>query len=143
MKLLLLALGVSLLFAAWQWFRPYDWSPDPAASYRVSQCVVQRDHSNYWLRVFLKQKGDADYDMLDPARLLTAKGTEHEPADTSLSGDSARKMDTLVFSFWLTEEDLQGPLSLKLNKGSLVIRSGSKGVTMADGGFRVFNSSNW
>jgi hypothetical protein len=52
-------------------------------------------------------------------------------------------MDTLVFSFWLTEEDLQGPLSLKLNKGSLVIRSGSKGVTMADGGFRVLNSSNW
>jgi hypothetical protein len=141
--LLLLALGVSVVFAAWQWFRPYDWSRDEAAGYRVSQCMVERDHSNLWLRVFLKQDGDNDYDMLNPARLLTSNGKEHEPADTDLSGNASRKMDTLVFSFWLTPEDLAGPINLKLNEGSLTIRTGNTAPSLPDGGFRVFNSSSW
>ena len=75
MKFLLLALGLSVIFAAWQWFRPYEWSPDPAARYKVTQCMVERDHGNLWLRVFLKPRDGQEMDYLKPIRLTTGAGS--------------------------------------------------------------------
>jgi hypothetical protein len=143
MKLLLLTLGVSVLFAAWQWFRPYEWNADPGARYSVSRTMVERDRSNLWLRVFLDQRGGESHDLMKPVLLMTSEGREHEPADTAMSGDEAARMKGLVFSFWLADDDFSGPLKLKLNDGTLVIRTGDRLPKVADGAFRVFNSTRW
>jgi hypothetical protein len=143
MKLLLLTLGVSVIFAAWQWFRPYEWKPDPGARYTVQQTLVERDHSNLWLRVFLKQSGGESHDFMKPVRLLAAGGSEHEPADTAMSGNPARQMEELVFSFWLAEKDFGGPLKLQINDGTLLIRTGDSLPKVGDGAFRAFNSTRW
>jgi hypothetical protein len=153
MKLLLLALGVSVLFAAWQWFRPYEWSPDPVARYEVSQCLVERDHSNLWLRVFLKPREGQTMDYLKPIRLTTAAGKQHEPAQMDQAGgahgggsldlDQSGRVDQVVLSFWLEPADFSGPLKLELNGGSVSIRNGDALPKVADGAFRVFNSTRW
>lgn len=141
--LLLLALGVSVVFAAWQWFRPYDWSPDPAARYHIVHAAVERDHSYLWLNLFLERNGQEAHDLTKPVRLLTADGREHEPADTTLGGDEKSGTDALGFRFWLNEEDFAGPLKLRLNDGTLLVRkrSGTPGVN--NGVPRYFTSSNW
>lgn len=147
MKLLLLALGVSVLFAAWQWFRPYEWSPDPTARYEVSQCLVERDHANLWLRVFLEPREEQTMDYLQPIRLTTAAGKQHEPAQMDQAGhagpDQSAGVDQVVLSFWLEPADFSGPLKLELNGGNLTIRSGDALPKVADGAFRVFNSTRW
>ena len=143
MKLLLLTLGVSVVFAAWQWLRPYEWNADPGARYGVTRTLVERDHSNLWLRVFLKQTGADKHDFLKPVALITAAGREHEPADTAMSGNVTREMEEVTFSFWLTEDDFKGPLKLKLNDGTLLIRTGDTLPRLGDGAFRVFNSTRW
>ncbi len=143
MKLLLLTFGVSVIFAAWQWFRPYEWGADPEARYTVTRTMVERDHGNFWLRVFLDQRADETHDLLKPVLLKTATGREHEPADTSMSGDEQHQMEGLVFSFWLSAEDFSGPLTLTINDGSLLIRKDDTVPRVADGAFRVFNSTRW
>ncbi|WP_035615993.1 hypothetical protein [Haloferula sp. BvORR071] len=159
MKLLLLALGVSVLFAGWQWFRPYEWSPDPAARYRVTECMVERDHANLWLRVFLKPRDGQEMDYLKPIRLTTGSGRQLEPAQMDQMGrDNADSdapgqtdpnkagpgpVDAVVLSFWLETSDFGGPFKLELNGGTLQIRSNNTLPQVADGGVRVFNSTNW
>jgi hypothetical protein len=151
MKLLLLALGVSVVFAAWQWFRPYEWSPDPAARYEVSKCMVERDHANLWLRVFLSPQEGQTMDYLKPIRLTTAAAKQHEPAQMDQMGrvgnnfdpDGTGQAEEVVLSFWLEPTDFNGPLKLELNGGSLLIRSSDTLPKVADGGFRVYNSTRW
>ena len=153
MKLLLLALGVSVIFAGWQWFRPYDWSPDPGARFTVKQCMVERDHSNLWLRVFLKPRKGQAMDYLKPIHLKTSAGKQLELANFVQSGAASAEeaanpedqgsVDELVFSFWLEPADFAGPLKLEMNDGSLLIRSGDTLPRVADGGVRIFNSTRW
>lgn len=157
MKFLLLALGLSVIFAAWQWFRPYEWSPDPAARYKVTQCLVERDHGNLWLRVFLKPRDGQEMDYLKPIRLTTGAGKQLEPAQMDQMGrdepgsnaagepdpNKPGPVDLVVFSFWLETADFSGPFKLELNGGTLQIRSGDTLPRVADGAVRVFNSTNW
>jgi len=161
-KLLLLALGVSVVFAAWQWFRPYAWSPDPAARFTVSQCMVERDHADLWLRVFLKPRKGQVMDFSQPIHLLTSSGKRHEPAQMEQVGSAPgdgdapapvrgasgapempSNVEQVVFSFWLSEADFAGPMKLEINGSSLEIRSDNTLPRVADGGFRVYNSSGW
>jgi hypothetical protein len=141
--LLFLALGISVVFAAWQWFRPYDRSPDPAARYHIVHAAVERDHSYLWLNLFLERNGDSPHDLAKPVLLLTADGRELEPADTTLGGDEKSGTDALGFLFWLNDADFAGPLKLRLNDGTLLVRkqSGTPGVNK--GAPRYFTSSNW
>jgi hypothetical protein len=151
-KFLLLALGVSVVFALWQWFRPYDWNPDPAARFKVAECIVERDHSNLWLRVFLTPRKGEVMDYSKPIHLLTAGGKQHEPAQMEQVGPEGQgpassgppeKVESIVFSFWLGETDFAGPMKLELNGASLEIRDGNTLPGLAEGSFRVFNSSGW
>jgi hypothetical protein len=141
--LLLLALGVSVIFAAWQWFRPYDWSPDKAARYQVVHASLTRDHSYLWLNVFLERKGDSDHDLTKPVLLLTADGRELEPAETTLGGDEKRGTESLGFRFWLQDGDFTGPVKLRLNEGELIIRKQSGVPGVNNGTPRYFTTSNW
>lgn len=142
MKFLLLALVVSVLFAGWQWLRPYEWSPDSGADHHVTRCLVERSHSNYWLRIFLKSNEGEEIDFMKPLQLVTADGRTHAIAELDREG-SERAIDTIVLRFWLEEKDFAGPLSLQINDGKLSIRSGDTLPRMADGAFRVFNSTRW
>lgn len=142
MKFLLLALVVSVLFAGWQWLRPYEWSPDSGADHHVTRCLVERSHSNYWLRIFLKSNEGEEIDFMKPLQLVTADGRTHAIAELDREG-SERAIDTIVLRFWLEEKDFAGPLSLQVNDGKLSIRSGDTSPRMADGAFRVFNSTRW
>ncbi|MCW1915754.1 hypothetical protein OJ996_19360 [Luteolibacter sp. GHJ8] len=142
MKFLLLALVVSVLFAGWQWLRPYEWSPDSGADHHVTRCLVERSHSNYWLRIFLRSNEGEEIDFMKPLQLVTADGRTHAIAELDREG-SERAIDTIVLRFWLEEKDFAGPLSLQINDGKLSIRSGDTLPRMADGAFRVFNSTRW
>jgi hypothetical protein len=53
-RILTVALALVSAFAAWSWLRPYEWKSDPVARFQIRQARVTRDHSNYWVDVFLK-----------------------------------------------------------------------------------------
>lgn len=140
--LLLIALALSLVFAGWQWLRPYDWNPDPQARFRIEHVSLQRDHSFYWLGLRLERVGDGKHDLTKPVRLVTAAGREVEPADTTMEGNPEEGVSGLGFRFWLEDEDLDGPLGLRLNDGILKVRSGSGQPRIKDG-IRYFTTSRW
>ncbi len=131
-KFLYALLGISILFAAGSFLVPYDLKPDPGARFRISTCMVRRDLSNYWVTVHVKRAGDAPHDLLKPVRLVTADGTELEPADTTFSGGAGEGTTAIWFKFWLETEAMAGPLSLKMNDGTLRVKSSSKLPDLAD-----------
>jgi hypothetical protein len=141
--LLLVMLVLSLVFAGWQWLRPYDWSADPTARFRMVHATIERDHSFVWLDLYLKCSGDERHDLGKPVRLLIADGREIEPAETTLEGDDDKPTKALGFRFWLAEQDFTGPIRLRLNDGSLTVRSGSGLPSIADGSPRFFTTRNW
>jgi hypothetical protein len=84
-----------------------------------------------------------EHDLMKPVRLLTAAGRELEPADTTLGGQTGGGTTDLWFKFWLEAGDLNGPLKLRINDGSLVIRSGSGIPRLGASNLEYFTSSGW
>ncbi len=140
--LLLISLLLSLAFLGWQWLRPYDWNADPQARYRIVHASLERDHSFYWLGLRLDRTGREGHDLAKPVALLTAAGREVEPADVTMEGDGESGVTGLSFRFWLEKDDLDGPLRLRLNDGSLTVRQRS-GPPADKGGIRYFSTSRW
>lgn len=141
--LLLALLALSLVFAGWQWFRPYDWNSDPAARFRIVHASVKRDHSYLWLDLFLKKSSKQDHDLAKPVVLRLADGREIEPADTTMEETDGHPGDTLGFRFWLEEKDFAGPLELRLNDGTLSVRSGSGLPSIPPDSSTFFTHRNW
>jgi hypothetical protein len=141
--LLVLALLVSAGFAAWSWLRPYAWRVDPAARCKVVGVQVIKDRSFFWLDVHLKITPGQTHDMLKPVRLSTSAGREVEPADTTLAGTPDRGASELWFKFWLESADLDGPLDLRINDGSLVIKSNTGIPAPGRANLAYFTSSRW
>jgi len=137
------ALLISAGFAAWSWLRPYAWSVDPAANCKVVGSQVRKDASFYWLDVRLKVTPGQDHDLMKPVRLVTSTGRELEPADTTLGGTAGQGTTELWFKFWLEAADLEGPLKLRINDGSLVIRSGSGVPRLGSSNAEYFITSRW
>lgn len=140
---LVAALLVSTAFAAWSWLRPYAWGVDPTARCKVAGVQVRKDASFYWLDVRLKVTPGQAHDLMKPVRLITAAGRELEPADTTLGGKAGGETTDLWFKFWLESADLDGPLSLRINDGSLVIRSGSRIPRLGNSNLEYFTTSRW
>lgn len=140
--LLLISLTLSLVFAGWQWLRPYDWNADPAARYHIVHASLERDHSYHWLGLRLDHTTGDDHDLSRPVRLVTAAGREIEPADITMEGTPEEGVSGLAFRFWLEKGDLDGPLDLRLNGGTLRVRSGSGEPALKDG-IRHFSTSRW
>lgn len=140
--LLLIALVLSLAFAGWQWLRPYDWNPDPQARFRIAHVSLKQDHSFYWLGIKLERNGVDSHDLTKPVRLVTSKGREVDPTDTTMEGNPEEGISGLGFRFWLENDDLDGPLELRLNDGTLKVRSGSGQPRIRDG-IRYFTTSRW
>ena len=144
-KFLLLLLLGSAVFAAAVWLLPYEWQPDPAARLRVAAVQLKRDRSNYWLTAHLKKNGEEEHDLRKPVRLILGDGRELEPADTTFSfADQMGPESTEIwFKFWLEEGDLKGSLSLRLNDGSLKVKSSSEVPRITAGAMRTFSNHRW
>jgi hypothetical protein len=140
---LVVALLVSSAFAAWSWFRPYVWSVDPAAKCKVIGCQLKKDGSFFWVDAHLKVTPGQTHDLMKPVRLITAAGRELEPADTTLGGETGGGTTDLWFKFWLESADMSGPLKLRINDGTLVIRSGSGAPNLGKTNVDYFTTSRW
>ena len=142
-KWLLVGLLIASGYAAWNWWRPYDWHPDAGARYRIVGVVVTRDHDHHWVDVQLKRAGEAGHDLTKPVRLVLAGGRELEPADTRLGGGPDEGMAELGFKFWLDPGDLAGSLRLRLNEGELRVKTSSGEPALGLSGRKYFNSTDW
>ncbi|WP_226895027.1 hypothetical protein [Luteolibacter marinus] len=141
MLLLLVCLVISLAFAGWEWLRPYESGSDPAARFRIAHASVTRDHRNLWLDLYLKHTGGEPHDLGKPVDLQLADGRSIEPAGTTLEGETGTT--AIGFRFWLDEADFSGPMSLRINDGTLSVRSGSGVPDGGDGSPRFFTTRNW
>jgi hypothetical protein len=141
--LLLTSLALSLVFAGWQWFRPYDWSSATEARFQIAHCSLKRDHSYVWLDLYLKQSGDLPHDLSKPVVLRLADGREIEPANTTIEGDEGQPEQALGFRFWLEEKDFAGSIDLKLNDSSLRVRTGNGLPAIPERDAKFFTTRNW
>jgi hypothetical protein len=141
--LLLTSLALSLVFAGWQWFRPYDWSSATEARFQIAHCSLKRDHSYVWLDLYLKQSGDLPHDLSKPVVLRLADGREIEPANTTIEGDEGQPVQALGFRFWLEEKDFAGSIDLKLNDSSLRVRTGNGLPAIPERDAKFFTTRNW
>jgi hypothetical protein len=141
--MMLVVLLAATVFATWGWLRPYEWSVDPAARCKVVGAQLKRDTSFFWLDAHLEVTPRQTHDLTKPVRLITAAGRELEPADTTFGGDAKRGTTDLWFKFWLEPADLEGALKLRINDGSLVIRSGSGIPRLGASNLEYFTTSRW
>ena len=80
---------------------------------------------------------------MKPVRLITAAGRELQPADTTLGGSKDGGTTDLWFKFWLETRDLDGPLKLQVNDGTLVLRSGTGVPRLGASNREYFTTSRW
>jgi hypothetical protein len=142
-KWLLVGLLIASCYAAWNWWRPYDWHPDAGARYRIVGVLVTRDHDSHWVEVHLKRAGAIGHDLTKPVRLVLASGRELEPANTRLGGGPDQGMTELWFKFWLDPGELAGPLRLRLNEAELRVKTTSREPALGLSGWRYYNSTHW
>jgi len=137
------ALVVLTVSAAMMWSGNYDSSPDPKARFQVDAVRLESDRSYVWLELHLKKSGTENHDLLKPVRLVTADNIEHEPADTVFAGNPEKGFTDIWFKFWLEKEDLRGVLNLKINDGTLKIKSSEPIPSLSNNKDTIFNSSDW
>lgn len=142
-RILLVILLVVSAFAAWAWLRPYAWGADPGARFHIEQAQVRRDHAEYWLDLALQQSGPAEHDFSKPVVLETSAGREITAVDITASKEEGGGDPGLWLKFILQEDDLKGPLKLKLNDGLLIVKSQGGLPTIASGASKVFLSNRW
>lgn len=140
---LFISLAFALVFAGWQWFRPYDWGADPTARFHIVHAGVKRDRSYLWLDLYLKRSGGLEHDLTKPVVLRLADGREIEPADTTIEEAEGQPGQAIGFRFWLEERDFAGPLELRLNDGTLRVRGGSGLPSIPADSSRFFTHQNW
>ena len=127
-------------FAAWSWFRPYAWHPDPEARCQVVETLVTRDQSFFWVHVHLKVNPGMTHDLLKPVRLVTASGHALEPTFGSNEGQDTTD---IWLKFWLESADLSLPLTLHLNDGTLMIKTSAGVPQLANSASRNFTTNQW
>lgn len=153
-KILLGLMIPTLAVAVWQWFlRPYEWRPDPTAACRIEFARLQRDLSYHWLELRLQVTDPASFDLDPGLALRTASGTEKKPAGLTLEGSGVGDVDpgqpslatteAFALKFWMEPGELDGPLTLRINGGSLDIRRGDAPPQLDDGESKVYRTANW
>ncbi len=109
----------------------------------VQGAQVRKDASFYWLDVHLKVTPGQAHDLMKPVRLVTSAGRELQPAETTFGSKTGAETTDLWFKFWLEPADLDGPLKLQINDGSLVIRSGSLIPRLGNSNLEYFTTHRW
>ncbi len=80
---------------------------------------------------------------MKPVLLITARGREIEAADTTLAGAADQATSELWLKFWLESEDMAGPLKLRINDGSLVIKANSGTPNLGASQTEYFVTNHW
>lgn len=142
-RILLALLALCLGFVAWQWLRPYQWNADPEARAKVGFARIERDESFLWLDVYVKITDPRGHDLEKPVRLILSDGRELEPAETTLEGSVARRIEAISFRFWLDSKDAIGPLKLQMNDGALLVRKEPTEPDLEPRDFRFHQTTNW
>ncbi|MEP4076415.1 hypothetical protein [Haloferula sp.] len=142
-RILLALLVLCLGFAAWQWLRPYEWSPDSEARAKISFSRIERDESFFWLDVYVKITDPRGHDLEKPVRLILSDGQELEPADTTLEGSEKQKIEAISFRFWLDSTSIVGPLQLQMNDGNLLVRKKAIVPDLKPRAFSFHQTTNW
>lgn len=142
-KALWIGFVLAAIFAAWSWFRPYEWRADPAANCKVVETMVSRDLTYYWVDVHVKMNPGARHDMQKLVTLETSNHLKHQPADTTFGNAAEGVPDEIWFKFWLETADVNHSLVLHINDGTLKIKSTDSLPHLADGGYRNFTSHRW
>lgn len=137
------ALVAVTVLAAMMWSAEYESDPDPAARFEVKAVKLTPDRGYVWLEAHLKRSGDKSHDFKKPVRLVTADGTEHEPAKTDFAGSPEEGFTDIWFKFWLGKENLEGPIHLKINDGVLTVKRSEPAPDAGAGEETVFKSSDW
>jgi len=132
-----LVLVLTSAFALWAWFRPYEWSPDPAALCKVQGVNLTIDHSFFWVEPHLKVNSGATHDLAKPVFLMTSQGRKLEPADTTFASSDGNDSREIWLKFWLDSNDIAGPLELHINGGKLLLKTQSEIPTKSN-----FHTSN-
>jgi hypothetical protein len=144
LRLLIAALLVAVtILAVKLWTGKYDRDPDPRARYRIEAARLERDRSYKWLEIHLRKSGDKDHDMLLPVRLVTADGKEHEPADTTFAGGPEKGFTDIWFKFWLDNSDMEGKIDLRMNGGTLRVKTNEGTPATDKDGKAVLRSADW
>ena len=142
-RILLALLVLCLGFAAWQWLVPYEWNANPEARAKINFSRIERDEGFFWLDVHLKISDERGHDLEKPVRLILADGRELEPADTTLEGSALQDIDAVSFRFWVESKDIIGPLYLKMNDGTLLVRKKAEVPDLEPRGIKFYQSANW
>lgn len=144
LRLLIAALLVAVTFlAVMLWTGKYDRDPDPRARYRIEAVCLERDRSYMWLEIHLRKNGDKNHDMLQPVRLVTADGREHELADTTFAGGPEKGFTDIWFKFWLENSALEGKIDLRMNGGTLRVKTNEGPPATDNEGKAVLRSAEW
>ena len=136
------SLVASAAFASWAWLRPYDFHPDPAARCEILETLITRDGSFFWANVHLKVSSGMEHDLKIPVILNTPSG-EKQPADTTFAGLDPMKPEEIWFKFWLEPADLAGPVTLKINGGTLSVKTLSQVPDLGSSTLRNFTHNHW
>ncbi len=133
----------STILLGMMWVKKYESSPDPAARFEVQAVRLKQDKGYVWLEAHLKKSGDQEHDLKKPVHLVTADGLKHEPADTTFAGTPQTGFTEIWYKFWLDREALKGEIDLKMNGGTLKIKSSLAVPVVGSEKESVFKSSNW
>lgn len=142
-KFLFVLLGLSVVFAVAGWLLPYEWRPDPGARFKVAATQVKKDRSYYWITVHLRKGGELEHDLMKPVRLVTGVSGELEPADMTFHGGPETGTNEMWYRFWVPESETSGPISLRLNDGTLKVKSSEGMPVIADGMMKTFTNPRW
>ena len=140
---LALLVVITTALAGWVWTSEYDSDADPKARFQIEGVQLTKDRSNAWLEIHLSKIGDAEHDLRKKVRLVTAGGSEHEPAKNTFAGSPEAGFTDIWFKFWLEEEDLEGEMDLLINGGKLRIKTNQGAPKWDSDGAEVFKSSDW
>lgn len=140
---LVFCLLASAAFAAWTWLRPYAWARDPRARGEVVSVLVTQDQAYYWVNVHWKANSGPPHNLQKKVCLETSHGVKIEPADTTLVGSNEKMITEIWWKFWLNSENLDGFLTLRVNDGSLSIKSESGIPELGKSNYRNFTTNQW
>jgi hypothetical protein len=140
---LFILLGLSVLFAAAAFILPYEWTPDPAARFKIAAVQVKRDRSYYWVTAHLKKSGTEAHDLRKPVRLQLGSQKLLEAADVTFEGNAETGFTDAWYKFWVSESEASHPFLLKINDGVLTVKSSEGMPPIHDGMMRTFTNPRW
>lgn len=142
MTVLTVLLFVAAAFAAWAWLRPYSWSRDPGARCDVIGVQLREDHGYYWVEPHIKIKDGEALDLTKPILLVTGSGRNYETYGTTFAC-TGKETDEAWLKFWVEKRDVAGGLRLKINDGTLELKSNQGMPSIGSLKYGYFTSAKW